>query len=451
MTTVAPTQHLSMPSMRRRVWALAWPVIGENFMQTMLGIVDTLLVSGLGAAALAGVGTAQQVMFLIIAALSALSVGSSVLVAQAVGAREPEQASRFAQQSILWSALLGLPMAAVGFLGADAMVSIFGLEPEVARIAADYLRVTVGMAVVLTTFTIGSGVLRGANDSRTPMQITALANVVNIALTYALIYGHWGLPAMGAVGSAWATFAARSLALAILLVVLWRGRNGVSIRRSGSWLPSWSVARRVMSIGVPAALEQILTSAGFLMLAIVVAHLGTNTLAAHRILFNALSLSFLPGIGFALAATSLVGQFVGAKEPRQGQTAANIATLWALLWMGTMGAISVIFAPQIIRLYSHDPAVITAGTGGLRVMALLQPLWAVIIVQSGALRGTGNTRTPLRIGATYIWSGVLLGAFFVQVLGGGLEMVWSAFFFTATPAAWFMWRQFGREVKWLAG
>ncbi|MEZ4736507.1 MAG: MATE family efflux transporter [Caldilineaceae bacterium] len=438
-------------SLRQRVWALAWPVIGENFMQTTLGIVDTLLVSGLGAAALAGVGTAQEVMFLIIAALSALSVGSAVLVAQAVGALERDRASRFAQQSILWSALLGLPLAAAGFLGADATVSLFGLEPDVAQIAADYLRVTVGTAMVLTTFTIGSGVLRGANDSRTPMQITALANVVNFVLTYAMIYGKWGLPAMGAVGSAWATFLSRVLALSILLVVLWRGRNGVRIRGTGSWLPSWRVARRVMSIGVPAALEQILTSAANFMLAIVVAHLGTHTLAAHRILFNALSLSLLPGIGFALAATSLVGQSIGAKEPRQGQAAARIATQGALLWMGAMGLLSVIFAPQIIGLYSHEPAVIRAGTGGLRIMALLQPLWAIIIVQSGALRGMGNTRYPLWVAAGYIWAGVLLGACFVQMFDGGLAMIWSALFLTTAPAAWLLWRQFGREVEGLAG
>lgn len=435
------------PSLRRRVWALAWPVIGENFLQTMLGIVDTILVASLGAAALAGVGSAQQVMFFVISALSALSVGSAVLVAQAVGSREWPRASRYAQQSILWSVVLGIPLALLGVFWAEGVVAIFGLEPDVARISAEYLRVTMGTAVVLTTFTIGSGVLRGANDSRTPMLITALANVVNIALTYAMIYGKWGLPAMGAVGSAWATFISRFLALSILLIVLWRGRNGVTIRGLRGWLPDLDVARQVMSMGVPAALEQILISAGFLLQTVVVAQLGTSTLAAHRILFNAMSLSFLPGVGFGLAATSLVGQYIGAQQRNNGIIAARIANMWALMWMGGMGILSAIFAPQIIGLYSDDPNVITIGTNGLRVMALVQPMWSFILVQSGALRGMGNTRYPLLVNATGIWGAVLMGALFTNVFSTGLVMVWTAFFITGAPMAYALWRQFGRDMS----
>ncbi len=171
---VLPTAQIST---NRRVFNLAWPVIGENFLETMLGIVDTFLVAGLGAVALAGVGSSLQVMFFVISALSALSVGSSVLVAQAVGARKFERASHLARQSIVWSVCFSIPLALLGFFLADPILSIFRLEPEVATIGGEYLKVTMGTVVVLVVLFIGGGVLRGAGDSRTPMQVTALANL----------------------------------------------------------------------------------------------------------------------------------------------------------------------------------------------------------------------------------------------------------------------------------
>jgi putative MATE family efflux protein len=438
---------VDQPAIRRRVLGMAGPVIGENLLETMLGIVDTLLVAGLGAVAIAGVGGALQVMFLLIAALSALAVGSSVLVAQAMGAGKTPRASQLARQSLLWSGILSVPMAIVGLLLAGPLVGLFGMEPEVAQIATEYLQVTMGTVVVLVALLIGGGVLRGAGDSRTPMIVTAIANIVNIGLAYALIYGHFGLPALGAVGSAWATFAARGLALALLLIALWRGSNGVSIGGRGSWRPEFSVARDVLRLGVPAALEQILVSVAFFALTIVVAHLGTAVLAAHRIALNALTLSFLPGIGFGIAATALVGQSIGARRNAEGAAAARVATTWAVGWMGAMGVAVLLFATPIMRLFSDDPAVIAAGAAGLRVVALAQPFWAIMFVQSGALRGTGNTRFPLLVTGGGIWLSVALGFLLIQTIGGGLVSVWAGFLILAPFMAALHWWRFRRSVR----
>jgi putative MATE family efflux protein len=432
---------------RRRVLGLAGPVIGENLLETMLGIVDTLLVAGLGAIAIAGVGGALQVMFLLIAALSALAVGSSVLVAQAIGAGNPRRASQLARQSLLWSGILSVPLAIAGLLLSGPLVGLFGMEPEVAQIATEYLQVTMGTVVVLVALLIGGGALRGAGDSRTPMIVTAIANVVNIGLAYALIYGHFGLPAMGAVGSAWATFAARGLALVLLVLALWRGSNGVSIGGRGSWRPEFSVARDVLRIGVPAALEQILISVAFFVLTIVVAHLGTAVLAAHRIALNALTLSFLPGIGFGIAATALVGQSVGAHRIGEGAAATRVATTWAVGWMGAMGIAVLLFATPIMRLFSDDPAVIAAGAAGLRVVALAQPFWAIMFVQSGGLRGTGNTRFPLLVTGGGIWLSVALGFLLIELIGGGLVSVWAGFLVVAPFMAALHWWRFHRAVR----
>ena len=425
-----------LPSLQKQVLRLAWPVIGENLLETLLGIVDTMLVAGLGTAAIAGVGNGLQIMFFVMSALSALSIGSSILVAQAIGAKEPQNASRLARQSLIWSLLLSIPLAFIGFLFSHPLMQIFKTNADVTKVGVDYMQVTMGTVVVLVALMIGGGVLRGAGDSRTPMVVTAIANVINGLLAYGLIYGHWGLPALGAVGSAWATFAARGVALLLLLCALWKGRNGVSIAGGKSWRPDWSVAKKVLTLGAPASLEQILMSLAFLTLTILVATLGTDTLAAMRISLTALTFSFLPGMGFSMAATALVGQSIGAKRPENAYGVAKIATLWAVIWMGAIGALVLIFAEPIMRRFTGDAEVIKIGAAGLRVVALSQPFWAIGIVQSGALRGTGDTRMPLIIGAVSMWSAVLLVWLGLTFLHGGLPMVWAAFLITSPIAAW---------------
>ena len=197
----------------------------------------------------------------------------------------------------------------------------------------------------------------------------------------------------------------------------------------------------MLSIGVPAALEQVLISAAFVTLAIVVARLGTVTLAAHQIAFVALSFSFLPGIGFGIAATTLVGQSLGARQMGEGALAVRIAMRWAIGWMSAIGVVVLMFAEPTMRLFTTDTAVIGAGAAGLRIVALAQPFWAVLLVYSGALRGMGNTRFPLIATGGAIWLSVGLAYALLASVGGGLIAVWAAFLALApAQAAIYHWR-----------
>lgn len=266
-----------------------------------------------------------------------------------------------------------------------------------------------------------------------------------------------GLPALGAVGSAWATFISRAIALVILLAVLWRGRDGVTLRlRSGQardkegWWPDFTVVRQVLAIGMPAALEQLLIASGLTALTLIVAQLGTDTLAAQRIALIAMSLSFLPGFGFAIAAMTLVGQSVGARQIREGSQAARIATIYAVIWMALIGLALLIFAPQVMALFTSDQGVIDVGTGTLRAVGLQQAIWAVIIVQSGALRGAGNTRIPLIVSGAGVWITVMLAAAWLALFGGGLTAAWAMFFITTPVQSFLLAYFFRRSVNALA-
>ncbi len=286
---------------------------------------------------------------------------------------------------------------------------------------------------------LSGGVLRGAGDSRTPMLVTALANVINVGLAYALIYGHLGLPALGAVGSAWATFVSRLIGAALLVWILVRGRNGIRIGGPGIWWPQLGTAWQVLKIGFPAALEEVLIIMAFSVMTPIVAPLGTLALAAHRVVINILSLSFLPGIGFGLAATALVGQSVGARRHDEARAIAAIALRWAIIWMGALALMFIVFAPQLMRLFTADPHMIAIGTSAIRVVAFTQPLWATSFVYAGALRGTGNTHMPLLITGCAVWASVGIGYFLITFVQPSLAALWAAFLITGPLEALCFW------------
>jgi putative MATE family efflux protein len=411
--------------MYRRVIDLAWPVITQNLLETLVGVVDTILVARIGAAAIAGVGTALQVMFFLLSILSAVTIGASIMVAHAIGARDKLGAQRVAKQAITWGVLGSVPLATLGFVGASAMIGAFGVDAEVAKIGADYLRITMLSLPALLLVFVGGAILRGAGDTRTPLVVGILNNVLNAGLAWGLIYGHFGLPALGTSGSAWAAAIGRIVGATVLVLVLVRGSELLSLRGRRDWWPHFASVRRVLALGVPAAIEQVLISVAFTLLTIIIAALGTIDLAAQRISFNALSVGFLPGIGFSIATSTLVGQSLGAGRPHEARAAARAAAVWATLWMGAMAIVFFVFAPQIMRLFTEDPAVVDLGARSLRVLAFSQPLWGQLFVWAGALRGAGNTRLPLIFNVFGMWLGVGLSFVLVEAFQPSLPLVWA--------------------------
>jgi putative MATE family efflux protein len=424
-STPVGAERPATPGMRRRVLGLAWPVIAQNLLETLVGVVDTLLVARLGAVAIAGVGTNVQVLFIVLGVLVGVSAGSTVLVAHAVGARDWAAAQLVSKQSITWGVLASIPVAILVGLLARRVIGAFGVADDVAAIGAECLRVTmIGFPAFLLIFVV-SGIMRGAGDTRTPLVAGFISNVINAGLAWVLIYGGLGLPAIGAVGSAWAATIARFIAAAFLIVLLVRGRGQLKLRGLAHWAPRVRELRRVLSIGMPAAVEQVLISAAFTVLTAIIATLGTLSLAAQRISFTALSLSFLPGVGFAIATSALVGQSIGAGRPQEARAAARAAAEWVTLWMIPLGIVFLVFARPIMGIFTDDREVIDLGARSLQVLAFSQPLWGLLFVWAGALRGAGNTRLPLFYNVLGMWLGVVFAFVLIRVGDVSLPVVWA--------------------------
>ncbi|HEV2127476.1 MAG TPA: MATE family efflux transporter [Thermomicrobiales bacterium] len=430
-----------------RVLRLALPIIGENLLQTTVGVVDTLFVAALGAAALAGVGVALEVVFFAIAILSSIAIGGTVLVSQAIGARSTESANRLARQTVLWGAILSVPLAVLAYSTAPGLVGLFHTEPEVADHAVTYLRIIGGTIVTLLMTFVCGAVLRGAGDSQTPLRASLVANVVNVFLAYTLIFGKLGFPRLEVAGSAWSTTIGRAVSAGILLWFLFSGRRAVSLAGRYGWRPQVRTARKLMTIGVPSAIEQMLMSAGFTAMIAIVALIGTDALAAQQISFNALAMAFLPGFGFAIAATALVGQSLGAHDLDAAKTAARLSARWSLLWMTTGGTIYFIFSESILRIFTDNESVIGYGDGALKALAVSLPLWTFWTVYGGSLRGLGDARTPMVASALSMWLAVGLAYVLVRWFDGSLTLVWATFLVTSPIAAVINTLMFHRRLR----
>jgi MATE family multidrug resistance protein len=411
---------------RRDVLNLALPAMGEQLLSMMVGIVDTFLVGHLGAAPLAAVGLANQWVFMATMLFGAIATGSTALIARFIGAREPDQANEVLRQSILLGALIGMIATLLGSSLAQHAVTLLGAQQDVIGLGTSYLRVVSSIFFFSTLMFIGNASLRGAGDTKTPLFVMLVVNGVNIVVAWTAINGPFGLPQLGVVGSALGAATGRLVGGLLVIGILLRGRANIRLRLA-NLRPDGALIRRILRVGLPSGLEQLLFRTGHMVFARILAELGTVAYAANQVAMNGWSLSFMPGFGFALAATTLVGQSLGAEDPEGAQRRGYTAYRMGAALMAAVGFAFLLFPAQIVGFFTNDPQIIAIGTMPLRMVGLIQPLLAASMVFSGGLRGAGDTRWPMMITGGSIWLVRLpLAYLFALVLGWGLPGAWTA-------------------------
>ena len=418
---------MSTDGLGAAVNALAWPVIMENLFQTALGTVSMLMVARLGAAAIAGIGTATQILWVVQAAFAAITTGVTVLVARFIGAKEPEEANAVVKQSLLVGGMLSVLFGLLGFYLSEWFIQAMGAEADVVAAGAAYLQITMAASFFLISMYTISGALRGAGDSRTPMIVSGGINVVNVALSWILIFGKLGAPALGIAGAAWAVTISRAIGTAILLWFLVGGKGVVSVSGRRGWGPDLKLIWRMLRVGLPTMVEQLLMSGGMLIFAIISISLGTTIYAAQRITFQVTSLTFMPGMGYAMAATAVVGQYLGAKRPDLSERANAHSVRMGVILMVSIGLLCAIFGRPLMRLFTDDPEMVAIGIEALWIINLAWPGMAVAQVLAGTLRGAGDTRFPMYMTFLGVWVMRLpLSYLFGPTLGWGLTGLYLA-------------------------
>lgn len=406
------------------IWQLAWPTITLFATQALLGIVDLLFVASLGSEAVAAVGVATQVNFFAFALLAAVTGGTVAVVAREWGRRNLDEASRASRCSVALSVVFGT-LLMLSIPVSEAMVSLLGVAPPVAVLGGECLAILLAFSVPFAIeFTLCQA-LRGAGDVRTPLLIGVATVVINAVADWVLIFGRLGAPALGAVGSAWASGFAYSVGLSVLLWLWWRGHLVIPagpMRESISRLLVW----RLLRIGIPTALEQLAFQGGLLIFMTLVSGFGTPAISAYLIGVRILALCFVPGFGFAMAASTLVGQNLGAERPDLAARAGWRGMFGAVAVMGGVGLAIVVFAVPITALFGTTGAETTRLTVTfIYILGAAQPLMAMEFALAGGLRGAGDTRFPLYA--------ILIGLFVVRL--GASTLIALPFFGTVT-AIW---------------
>jgi MATE family multidrug resistance protein len=415
----------------RGVLALAWPSLVENLLLMMLNTGSLMMVGHLGARPMASVGAAGQISNVIIIVFSGIAAGTTALVARAVGAGNGVEARAIARQSLLVGVAIAGVCGLLGFTFAQSLVGILGVAPEVTVDAVPLVRVACLLLPVLVSGILAGATLRGAGDTRTPMWNSAVANLVNLSVAYVAIYGLGSFAGIGVDGVAAGWIAGQGVAGFLGLRALARQRHGPlaggldPMRRLNGWRIDLPVLRRIAAVGGPAAGEYASIQVGMIFFSIMVVRMGTAAFASQQAIFTAANVSMLPGLAFSVAATTLVGQHLGAGDPASAR-AAGWRSMWAATaWMTIAGVGFITYPEPLLGVFTSDPDVIAAGATGIRMVGFGQPLQAAAFVLSGALRGAGDTRTTLVVGSLSMWI-VRLGLAwtFGIGLGWGVAGIW---------------------------
>lgn len=412
----------------RKVWALAWPVVLTNLLQSLALTVDLIFVGALGPVALAATGVATQVFFVGMIVAAGLAAGATALVARAIGAGDKEGADRGTAAAIVLALALSLPLIFVTYFLDAPLLRLLGADQTIVEQGGLVLRLLAfgipGNMLVLAA----TGALTGAGDTRPGLVVGIGVNVVNLVLDWLLIFGNLGFPELGLAGAGAATSIAYGAGGLAFLLLLWRGKRPVALGRGD--LRIRDTMRRLLRVGTPAGVEALVLSLGFTAYLVLILRFGADALAAHQIGLRVQSFAFMPGFGFSAAAGALVGQGLGRGDARQAE-----GDGWAAIGLGlvVMMALSIpmyFLAEPLARVFTSSPEALRMGTLWIRAIVLAMPAIAFHFGAAGALRGAGDTRWPLFVSFAGLWLVRLPLAWFIGLyLGLGMLGVWAAYIF----------------------
>jgi MATE family multidrug resistance protein len=424
----------------RELVQLAWPIAAAMFGETFIGLVDTKLVGGIGPAALGGVGIATMLMFLNYSVVFGLMRGVKVRTAFAVGMGRAQDGVRYARAGMLIALCAGVFVLVLGRDITWALVAL-RVDPELVAPAREFLAaVTLGAPATCVLAALIQH-RQAIGDSRTPMVVGILGNIFNATFAYGMIYGRFGLPALGVRGAGYATAITENLELVAMLWLFARDAKKydqpmIDLRRA---------LREVSELGVPTGLQFGTEMLAFTTFTAILGTIATREIAAHQIALQTIRVSFLPGVAVSEAASVLVGRALGQRRLDEADRVTMAALKVAVTFMASCGIVFALAGGPIVRSFSSDPKVVLIGRRLLLVAAVFQMLDAVNIVLRGALRGAKDVRWVAAIGVGSIWAFVPVCAWFLgKQVGWGALGGWLGFIGETSVAAslcWWRWKR----------
>lgn len=381
---------------------LVLPVLLEQVLALSVGFVDKWLAGNLfsGAEPLAAVGLVAYCLAFMPVLFAMPAVAATALVARHVGGGDLPGARQALTQCFVVAVVPVVVMAAAAAIWGQGLLGLLGLPPESSLLAERYLAIVLPALPAMMVIAVGVAGLRGAGDMVAGLVSMSVVNVVNAGASFALGVGLGGLPRLGWEGLAWGTFAGYWCGAACVVLLLARNARGLR-PRGGDWWPLAAWQRRIARIGLPAGVDAAANAVCHLTFLSIVNRLGNVDAAAHAVAVTIESLAFLPGSAFQVAAATLAGQYLGARDERRARGSVWLAAVAAAVLMGLAGAVFFRFADPLAGWFvggaDGQAAVARLAATLVRIVAFAQPPLALLMVLSGGLRGGGATRPPLLV------------------------------------------------------
>jgi putative MATE family efflux protein len=439
MTQAPARRTASLRRHDREIVALAVPAFGALVAETLFVMTDSAIVGHLGTAQLAGLGVASALLTTAVSVFVFLAYATTAAVARRVGAGDLQAAIRQGMDGIWLALLLGMAVITVVLPTAPALVELFGASRTAAPYATTYLRISsLGIPAMLVVLA-ATGVLRGLQDTRTPLYVSVTGFVANALLNAGLVYG----AGLGIAGSAWGTVMAQCGMAAVYLAVVVRGAR----RHKASLRPDAAGIRASAQAGVPLLIRTLSLRAILMIATAVAARLGDADIAAHQIILSLWSLLAFALDAIAIAGQAIIGRYLGAADVEGAKGACRRMVQWGTAVGFCLGILVVLSRPLFLSLFTSDIAVKDAALPALLVVALSQPICGIVYVLDGVLMGAGDG--PYLAGAMLITLAVFTpAALLVPVLGGGLTLLWAAMALMMTVRMLTLWLR-SRSGRWI--
>jgi putative MATE family efflux protein len=381
-------------SIRKQVIKLAWPAVVQGLLTTVVLFTDRLILGNFNDDALGAMQVCGPVLWCSFQVFASFGVGVLAVVGRGYGAKDVLRVQRTLGTGMAMAVTAGLTLGILGYLGREMIADLITGDTNTPRNIINMATVYMGIVflaaplqVLGSTATVS---LQALGDTRTPMMVAGISGLTNLGVTWILVFGHFGAPQLGMQGAAIGTAASFALNAILLNCQLLYGSAGYGVRR-----PSVSTGKQIFRVAQPAFLERLIFHGAYLTFAAFIGHLGGTAMKAHQALMAIESLGFIGAHAFGIAAGALVAQKLGADRPDDARQAGDISAFIGVICLSVVGLILFLFAEPLVAMFSTTPEVISVGSKCLRIAAIAQPLMAITDVYGGALRGAGDTISPM--------------------------------------------------------
>ena len=395
-------QDFTAGSLNRAILLLAIPMVLEMVLESLFAVVDVFWVGRVGANAVATVGLTESLFLLVFSIGMGLSLSTTAMVARRIGEKDPEDAAVAGVQAIILGLVVSVMIGVPACIFAPDLLRLMGASPEIVATGSGYARIGLGGSGVVLMLFLNNAIFRGAGDAAIAMRLLWVSNIINLILDPCLIFGWGPFPKLGVTGAALATFTGRGIGVLYQFYRLMRGTERIRVLRRQIRV-DLGVIWRLFRVSITGIFQFLIAQTSWIGLVRIVSIFGASALAGYTIAIRIVFFAILPSWGLSNAAATLVGQNLGAKHPERAEKSVWRTGLYNMVFLGGVGLGFLLFAPQVVHIFTRDPAVAPLAVSCLRIVSTGNIAYAYGMVMLQAFNGAGDTVTPTIVNFFGCW------------------------------------------------